>query len=105
VEPLALTVAQAAQLGGPGRSAIYQDIRAGRLRAIKRGRSTRILMEDIKSYLASFPSFRDKAGRLPPVSAKEAADRKGSDAQTSFDSRGSQNHGGRQMDRALDGGV
>jgi hypothetical protein len=36
MEPLALTVAQAARLGGPCRSAIYQDIRAGRLRAVKK---------------------------------------------------------------------
>jgi excisionase family DNA binding protein len=55
VEPLALTIAQATKLGGPCRSAIYEDIRAGRLRAVKRGRSTRILVDDFKKYLASFP--------------------------------------------------
>jgi excisionase family DNA binding protein len=54
MEPLAITIAQAAKLGGPCRSALYKDIRAGRLRAVKRGRSTRILMEDFKAYLASF---------------------------------------------------
>lgn len=105
MEMLALTIAEAAKLGGPCRSAIYQDIRAGRLRAVKRGRSTFILVEDFKAYLASLPSFRNKAGRLPPVSAKEAADREGSDAQTSFDFRGSQNHDGRQVDRSSDRGV
>lgn len=70
MEPLALTVAQAAELARICRSAIYQDIRAGRLRAVKRGRSTRILMEDLKAYLASFPSLHDKAKRLPTIRAR-----------------------------------
>ena len=105
MEPLALTVEQAAQLGGPCRSAIYQDIRAGRLRAVKRGRSTRILMEDFKAYLASLPSFRDGANRLPQVRAKQAADREGSDAQESFNFRESQKPGGGEIDRSSDQGV
>jgi excisionase family DNA binding protein len=58
MEPLALTISQAAQLGGPCRSAIYEDIRKGHLRAVKRGRSTRILLEDFKTYLASLPAIR-----------------------------------------------
>jgi excisionase family DNA binding protein len=55
MERLALTIAQAAKLGGPCRSALYEDIRSGRLRAVKRGRSTRILIDDFKAYLASLP--------------------------------------------------
>jgi excisionase family DNA binding protein len=55
MEKLALTISEAVKSGGPCRSALYQDIREGRLRAVKRGRSTRILIEDFKSYLASFP--------------------------------------------------
>ena len=58
MDPLALTVSQAAKLGGPCRSALYEDIRAGRLRAIKRGRSTRILIDDFRRYLASLPPVR-----------------------------------------------
>lgn len=103
MEPLALTVAQAAQLGGPCRSAIYQDIRTGRLRAIKRGRSTRILMDDFKAYLASFPAFHDKADDLSSARAKQAAGRKGS--QTSFDFARSQDGGDAQVDRSSDQGV
>lgn len=57
MEPLALTVSQAAKLGGPCRSAIYEDIREGRLRAVKRGRSTRILVDDFKKYLAALPQM------------------------------------------------
>lgn len=55
MEKLALTVAEAAALGGPCRSILYQDIASGRLRAVKRGRSTRILVEDYKNYLAALP--------------------------------------------------
>lgn len=55
MEHLALTIAQAAKLGGPCRSILYKDIRKGRLRAIKMGRSTRILLADYKAYLESFP--------------------------------------------------
>jgi excisionase family DNA binding protein len=54
---LALTIREATELGGPCRSSIYQDIRSGRLRAVKRGRSTRILMEDFKKYLTALPSI------------------------------------------------
>jgi excisionase family DNA binding protein len=58
MEFLALTVTQAAKSGGLSRSALYEDIRLGRLRAVKRGRSTRILMEDFKRYLASLPAIK-----------------------------------------------
>ena len=58
MEPLALTISQAAKLGGPCRSALYAEIRAGRLRAVKRGRSTRILIDDFKRYLSSLPSVQ-----------------------------------------------
>lgn len=64
MDPIALTIAQAAKLGGPCRSILYEDIRKGRLRAIKRGRSTRILLEDYKAYLATFTPIK-------PVSSGE----------------------------------
>ena len=58
MEKLALTIAQASKLGGPCRSILYQDIRSGRLRAVKRGRSTRILIDDFRKYLASLPAIQ-----------------------------------------------
>ena len=63
LEPLAVTVPQAAQLGGPKETTLWEDIRAGRLRAIRRGRCTRILIDDFKAYLASFtdPPAADRA--------------------------------------------
>jgi hypothetical protein len=73
MEKLALTISDAVKSGGPCRSALYQDIRDGRLRVVKRGRSTRILVEDFKSYLASFPAVKP-VGK--PVKNKES-DKKG----------------------------
>jgi len=58
MEPLALTIAEASKLAGPKRDKAYREIKAGRLRAVKRGRNTLILMEDLKSYLASLPAIR-----------------------------------------------
>jgi excisionase family DNA binding protein len=103
MEPLALTVAQAAKLAELSRSAIYQDIRAGRLRAVKRGRSTRILMEDIRAYLASLPSLHQP--RTPQAHAKQATVAEGSRTQGSFDFRESQDRGDRQFDPSSNGGV
>lgn len=62
MEPFALTISQAAALGGPCRSALYEDIRRGRLRAVKRGRSTRILIEDFRKYLTSLPTVQPIVG-------------------------------------------
>jgi excisionase family DNA binding protein len=56
----ALTIAEAAKAGGPGRSTIYKDIREGRLRAVKFGRSTRILLDDFERYLASAPEIEPR---------------------------------------------
>ena len=69
MEPLALTISQAAQLGGPCRSALYEDIREGRLRAVKRGRSTQILIDDFRKYLAALPSINPAP---PPVDDSRA---------------------------------
>ena len=53
MERLALTIDEAVKAGGPKRSKLYDEIRKGRLRAVKSGRSTRILIADFQSYLAS----------------------------------------------------
>jgi excisionase family DNA binding protein len=85
VEKLALTVAEAAALGGPCRSALYQDIRKGRLRAVKRGRSTRILIEDFKEYLASLQTLHPSAGASSPETGRVDAETPNLRNQKSFD--------------------
>jgi excisionase family DNA binding protein len=51
------TVKQIAQLGGPCRAKLYEDIKAGRLKAIKFGRSTRITESAYRAYIDEAPNL------------------------------------------------
>jgi excisionase family DNA binding protein len=60
MEKLAFTIDEAAELGGPRNAKLYEDIKVGRLRAVKFGRSTRILVDDLKAYLTAAPPIEPK---------------------------------------------
>lgn len=64
MEVLALTIDEVVKAGGPCRAKIYQEIASGRLRAVKIGRSTRILLSDLRTYFAALPAIKPKD--LPP---------------------------------------
>jgi excisionase family DNA binding protein len=70
MEQLALTIDQAVKAGGPRRAKLYDEIRTGRLRAVKVGRSTRILISDFQAYMASLPPIEPKGVAL--LEQKEA---------------------------------
>jgi excisionase family DNA binding protein len=53
---LAYTVDEACDVAVMGRTTLYEEITAGRLKARKRGRSTIILAGDLAAYLAALPA-------------------------------------------------
>ena len=50
---LAYSIAELPELISLGRSQIYEEIRAGRLRTVKSGHRTLVLAEDLRSWLLS----------------------------------------------------
>jgi excisionase family DNA binding protein len=53
--PYRSAAAQSGPLIGGSRSTVYRLLRAGKLRAIKRGTTTLVLTESIDEYMASLP--------------------------------------------------
>jgi excisionase family DNA binding protein len=66
-EPRLYRVAEAARLLSLGRTVIYEQIRAGRLRSIQQGRARLISSEAISDYIALLEkeAARSAGGRWP----------------------------------------
>src|ERR1039457_6704621 len=54
--PMAYTIAEAMKAARISRTAIYQAIKCGDLRAVNGGRRTLILAEDLRSWMRNLPS-------------------------------------------------
>lgn len=56
--PIAVRPAQAAALTGIGKTTLYAAIARGELTAVKRGRSTLLMVEDLRKWLSNSPKLR-----------------------------------------------
>jgi excisionase family DNA binding protein len=63
-QQLAYNISEAGQAAKTGRTAIYEAIRSGELRAVKRGRRTLILANDLRRWLESLPPVTPKHKRV-----------------------------------------
>jgi excisionase family DNA binding protein len=55
-EPLGVKPLEAGRLIGESRNTVYRLLAAGKLRAVKRGTTTLVLMDSIHEHMASLPA-------------------------------------------------
>jgi excisionase family DNA binding protein len=57
LEPIGLSIIEAARTASVGRNSIYEALASGKLKARKMGRRTIILDGDLRAWLASLPAL------------------------------------------------
>jgi excisionase family DNA binding protein len=61
IAPMALKISEACLASRCGRTTVYEAIKRGELRALKRGKSTLILESDLRQWLESLPRIEPKS--------------------------------------------
>jgi excisionase family DNA binding protein len=64
LSPILVTIPQAAAMIGRGKTFIYGAISDGRIKAVKSGKRTLIVVESLRAYAASLPAVKIKP--VPP---------------------------------------
>jgi hypothetical protein len=77
VEPIAVTIEQAARLSGESRSQVYNRLGHGQYQGLKSGRRTLVLVASIKQFLESLPPAVIKPPKPRPPRAVPQAPRRG----------------------------
>lgn len=72
MERIALTIIEACQAAGVGRTSIYAAIARGELAARKRGRRTLVLMDDLRNWVNQLPAVASRALKEVQLKSEQA---------------------------------
>jgi excisionase family DNA binding protein len=70
-DKIALSIPEAKELSGVGRSSIYEALKSGNLPGKKLGKSTLILRDDLIRWMQALPSYAEASVPAPRRRAKD----------------------------------
>lgn len=64
IEPMAFSIPEAAAASRTSRTSLYAAIARGELRAVKRGKRTLVLADDLRAWLDGLPTFAPRTASV-----------------------------------------